>query len=146
MSLGLTSCWSIRFGEPESFLKHFQKELVKKKLALFVCCGSAAQPLNEDKPELAERAKRRYLEEKAAKYNLNPVALGFFGGVYDYNKITWFAKKATEAERPRLEAAYKETQPGVYDIRDLNTIRVWAEKLAKLVNPDKSTASEGGNA
>lgn len=33
-------------GEPEDFLKKHQKELVTKKLALFVCCGSAA-PLSE---------------------------------------------------------------------------------------------------
>jgi menaquinone-dependent protoporphyrinogen oxidase len=28
-------------GKPEKFLKKFQKELAKKKVALFVCCGSS---------------------------------------------------------------------------------------------------------
>jgi menaquinone-dependent protoporphyrinogen IX oxidase len=120
-------------SEPEKFLKNFQKELARKKLALFVCCGSASQALNEQegKPHPAERARRKYLEEKAAKFNLQPVALGFFGGVYNYNKEPWWAKKAMEAERPKIEAAYKEMQPGIYDTRDWNAIRSWAKELAQ---------------
>jgi menaquinone-dependent protoporphyrinogen IX oxidase len=117
--------------EPEQFIKKFQKELAKKKVALFVCCGSASQAISEGKPEMAENARRKYLGEKAAKYNLPPVALGLFGGVYNYNKVPWWAKKAMEAERPKIEAAYKETQPGVYDTRDWNAIRNWAKELAQ---------------
>lgn len=115
-------------GEPEDFLKKFQKQLANKKLALFVCCGSAT---DKNKPEATGEAKRKYLEEKAAKYHLQPVALGLFGGVYNYNKVPWYAKKAMEAERPKIEAVCKETQPGIYDTRDLNAIHVWAEELAK---------------
>ncbi len=118
-------------SEPEDFLKRFQKELPKKKLALFVCCGSASQALNEGKPDVAENARRKYLEEKAAKYNLQPVALGLFGGVYNFNKTPWYAKKAMEMERPRIVAAYKETQLGIYDTRDWAVIRNWAKELAK---------------
>lgn len=69
--------------EPELFLKKFQKELTKKKVSLFVCCGSA-QPLNEEEknPEVIENYKRKYLKEKAIKYSLQPMALGFFlGGI-----------------------------------------------------------------
>ena len=120
-------------GEPEKFLKKFQKELARKKVALFVCCGSASQALNEGKTETIEKARRKYLEEKAVQYNLQPVALGFFGGVYNYNKEPWWAKTAMEADRPRIEAAYKETQPGVYDTRDWNAIRSWAKELAQKV-------------
>jgi menaquinone-dependent protoporphyrinogen oxidase len=120
-------------SEPEKFLKNFQKDLAKKKIALFVCCGSASQALNEEKPETIEKARRKYLEEKAAQYNLQPVALGFFGGVYNYNKEPWWAKKAMEADRPKIAAAYKETQPGVYDTRDWNAIRSWAKELAQKV-------------
>ncbi len=118
-------------GEPEDFLKKFQKQLANKKLALFVCCGSAT---NKDKPEAAERARRKYLEEKAAKYNLQAVALGLFGGVYNYNKVPWYAKKAMEMDRPRVAAAYKEIEPGIYDTRDLNAVRAWAKEIAKLVS------------
>jgi menaquinone-dependent protoporphyrinogen oxidase len=118
-------------SEPEKLLKKFQKELTTKKLALFVCCGSASQALNEDKPDIAEKARKRYLEEKAVQYNLQPVALGLFGGVYNYNKEPWYAKKAMEMDRPRIEAAYKEIQPGIYDTRDWNAIRSWAKELAQ---------------
>jgi menaquinone-dependent protoporphyrinogen IX oxidase len=119
-------------GEPEDFLKKFQKELARKKVALFVCCGSASQPTTNP-PEVAAKAKTKYLDEKAARYHLQPVALGFFGGVYDYNKMPWWGKKAMEAERPKIAAAYKETQPGVYDTRDWNAIRSWAKELAQQV-------------
>ncbi|MGD0645868.1 MAG: flavodoxin domain-containing protein [Candidatus Bathyarchaeia archaeon] len=117
-------------GEPEDFLKKHQKELANKKVALFVCCGSAT---DKTKPELAQQARRKYLEEKACKYQLQPVALGLFGGIYNYNNMPWFAKKAMNADRPRVAATYKETEPGVYDTRDLNAIQAWAEILAKTV-------------
>lgn len=123
-------------GEPEKFLKKFQKELAKKKVALFVCCGSA-EPLDdkEDKAKAIENARTKYLEEKAAKYNLQPVALGLFGGVYNFNNMSWFFRKAMSAVKPQLEAAgIKETQPGVYDTRDLNAIRTWAKELAQKLH------------
>ena len=121
--------------EPEKFLKKFQKELTRKKVALFVCCGSA-QPLREEeeKSEAIGKARRKYLEEKAAKYNLQSVALGLFDGVWDYNRMPWWSKKAMGAERPKIEAAdFKETKPGVYDTRDWNAIRSWAKELAQKV-------------
>jgi hypothetical protein len=61
------------------------------------------------------------------------VALGLFGGVYNYNKTPWWGKKFMEADRPRVAAAYKETEPGVYDMRDLNAIREWTRELAQKV-------------
>ena len=45
-------------GEAEKFLKKFKKDLATKKVALFVNCGSAAEKLNPDKPEIAANAKR----------------------------------------------------------------------------------------
>jgi menaquinone-dependent protoporphyrinogen IX oxidase len=119
-------------GEPEDFLKTFQKQLATKKTALFVCCGSATdtKATADGKPSPAERGRRKYLEEKAAKYNLQPVALGLFGGVYNYNNEPWYAKKAMEMDRPRIQAEYKETEPGVYDTRDWNAICSWAKALA----------------
>ncbi len=118
-------------SEPEKFLQRFQKELARKKTALFVCCGSASVALNEENPDTAKRARRKYLEEKAAKYSLQPVALGLFGGVYDFNRTPWWSKRVMEAERPKIAAAYKETQPGVYDTRDWKAIQSWAKNLAQ---------------
>jgi len=113
-------------GEPEDFLKKHQKELGTKKLALFVCYGSASS----DKPEDKAEAQRKYLDDKALKYGLKPIALGLFGGVYNYNKEPWWGKKALEADRPRVEASYKAIEPGIYDTRDWNGIRNWAIDLA----------------
>ena len=122
--------------EPEKFLKKYQNELTKKKVALFVCCGST-QPLDEEeeKSKSIEDARTKYLEEKAAKYNLQPVALGLFGGVYDFNKMSWFFRKTMSAVKPKLEeAGFKETKPGLYETRDLNAIRGWAKELAQKIN------------
>jgi menaquinone-dependent protoporphyrinogen oxidase len=121
--------------EPEKFLKKFQKELAKKKVALFVCCGSA-EPLDDkiDKAKSIENARTKYLEEKAAKYNLQPVALGLFGGVYNFNKVPWLFGKFMESIKPQLEAAsVPQTKPGLYDTRDLNAIRSWAKEVAKMI-------------
>lgn len=114
-------------GEPEDFLKKHQEKLATKKLALFVCCGS----VSSDKPGAKGEAQRKYLDEKAQKYGLKPIALGLFGGVYNYNKEPWWAKKALEADRPRVEAAYKAMEPGIYDTRDLVAIRSWAKNLTQ---------------
>ncbi len=118
-------------GEPEDFLKKFQKELAAKKVALFVNCGSAVDKMNPDKPEVAAKAKPKYLDEKAAKYNLKPVALGFFGAIYNFNTMSWIMKKGMENERPKLAANYKETQPGVYDTRDIEAIQKWTLEIIK---------------
>jgi menaquinone-dependent protoporphyrinogen oxidase len=117
-------------SEPEDFLKKFQKELASKKVALFVNCGSAAEKLNAGKPEILTNAKKKYLEEKALKYNLINASLGLFGAIYDFNKMSWIMRKGMENERPKLAAAYEETAPGVYDTRDRDAIRKWAEELA----------------
>ncbi len=121
--------------EPEKFLKKFQKELANKKTAIFISCG-AKYPLDEkaDKEEEIENARTNYLEAKAAKYNLQPVALGLFGGVYNFNKMGWFFRKTLSAVKPQLEeAGVKQTEPGVYDTRDINAIRSWAKEVAQKV-------------
>ena len=119
--------------EPEQFLSKFQKELTNKKTALFICCG-AKYPLDEkaDVETELDNARKTYLEEKAAKYNLQPIALGLFGGVYNFNKMGWFFKKTLSAVKPQLEAAgVPETEPGLYDTRDINAIRSWAKEVAQ---------------
>jgi menaquinone-dependent protoporphyrinogen oxidase len=122
--------------DPESFLKKFQNELSKKKVALFVSCGSA-NPLSEGEQKSKEMddAKRKYLEDKAVEYKVNPVALGFFGGCYDFNKMSWFFRKTMSSVKPKLESAgYKESKAGLYDLRDLDAIRSWAREVAKTVD------------
>jgi menaquinone-dependent protoporphyrinogen oxidase len=122
--------------EPEKFLKKHQKELANKKVALFVCCG-AAQPIDEkgkDETKM-EEANTKYRNEKAAKYGLQPVALGFFGGVYNFNRVSRLFRAFMSSIKPQLEAAgVPETEPGLYDTRDINNIRGWAKELAQKMN------------
>jgi menaquinone-dependent protoporphyrinogen oxidase len=117
-------------GEPEAFLKRFQKDLGGKKVALFVSCGSAS-PSPTAKPEAVVLAKKNYLDDKAAQYGLSPVALGFFGAAYDYNNMPWWASMFMNAAKKDLVASgAKETKPRLYDSRDWDAIRVWARELA----------------
>ena len=72
------------------------------------------------------------LRKKLYELKVNPVALGFFGGCYDFNKMSWFFKKTLSSIKPKLEGAgYKESKAGVYDLRDLDAIRNWTKELAK---------------
>lgn len=122
--------------EPEKFLKNFKKELASKKTALFICCG-AKYPLDEDVDVETELryARKNHLEAKAAKYNLQPIVYGLFGGVYNFNKMGWFFRKTLSAVKPKLEAAgVPETETGLYDTRDIKAIRSWAKDLAQKIN------------
>lgn len=121
--------------EPEDFIKKYQYELSKKKLALFVSCGGA-NPLSEgeQRNKEMEDAKRKYLEDKAGELKVNPIALGFFGGCYDFKKMSWFFRKSLSSIKPKLEeAGYEETENGSYDLRDFNTILSWAKEVIRLV-------------
>jgi menaquinone-dependent protoporphyrinogen oxidase len=120
-------------GEAEDFIKKHQNELTEKKVALFVSCGGA-NPLLEGEKRIQEyeTGKQKYLKDKATEFNFKPVALGYFGGCYNFGKMSWFFKKTLSSIKPKLESAgYKETNNG-YDLRDLNEIRKWAKELAKM--------------
>ncbi len=117
-------------GEAEDFLKRFKGELAGKKVALFVSCGSAS-PSPTVKPEAVTKARKDYLDAKAAQYGLAPVALGFFGAAYDYKDMPWWASMFMNAAKKDLIASgAKETRPGLYDTRDWDAIRAWARDLA----------------
>ena len=117
-------------GEPENFLNRYQKELANKKVAIFI--SSAAQALLEYEKKAEEIGKnRQYLEEKAAKYGLQPISMVIFGGFWDFNKMNFIFRRTLSSFKPRIEAAgFKEIQPGLYDTRDLSGIRNWAKELA----------------
>jgi menaquinone-dependent protoporphyrinogen oxidase len=118
-------------GEPENFLNQFQKELANKKVALFVSSGAQAFLENEKKTEEIENNRQQYLEEKAAKYNLQPMSMVILGGVWDFNKMNFLLRRTLASFKPRIEAAgFKEIKPGLYDTRDWNVIRAWGKELA----------------
>jgi menaquinone-dependent protoporphyrinogen oxidase len=118
-------------SETEDFLKKFQKELAQKKVAIFVSSAMKSVYEREGKKEELEKTRKLYLEDKAAKYGLRPIALGLFGGVIDFNKMGLIARKAFGSMKARFEAAgFEEVKPGLYDTRDWDEIQNWTRQLA----------------
>ena len=118
----------------EEFLKKFQKDFEHKALALFV---SSVSPIAEREGNTEEVAKLRKLalDDKVSKYGLKPIMMGVFGGILNYNKMGFLARKGMEvAFKSRLQnTGFKEAEPGVYDLRDWDEIRSWTRELAKKV-------------
>jgi menaquinone-dependent protoporphyrinogen oxidase len=117
-------------GEAEDFLKRFQKELPQKKVALFISTMKTVTE-REGKTEELKKTRKMELEDKVSKYNLQPISLGFFGGVLDFNKMNIITRKTLGFLRPQLEKdGFKEFPPGVYELRNWEEIRAWAKELA----------------
>jgi len=125
---GMGNCrWT---SEAEDFLKNFRKDFEGKKLALFV---STMITFFEREGKMDDVAKTRKIaiEDKVAKYGLKPIATGLFGGVIDYNRMGFIARKGMEFFKPQLEkGGFKKVAPDVYDLRDWDEIRNWAKELS----------------
>jgi menaquinone-dependent protoporphyrinogen IX oxidase len=110
----------------------FQKEFEHKAVALFV---SSVNPIAEREGNTEEMAKLRKiaLEDKVSKYGLKPIMTGVFGGILNYNKMGFLARKGMEvAFKLRLQnTGFTEVAPGVYDLRNWDEIRSWTRDLAK---------------
>jgi len=119
-------------SEAEDFTKKFNKELEKKKFALFI---SSLKPLEEKmgKSDRVARIRKIGLDDKILKYNLKPVLVGFFGGVLDFSKMSFLTRKAVEVgyKSQLQKQGFKEVEPGAYDLRDWAEIRSWAKDLAQ---------------
>ena len=116
--------------EPEKFLKKFDKELAKKKVAIFVSSGVQAIYVHEGNTEAMERASRKYLKEKAERFSLDPIAMTIFGGVLDFDKMGWMTRKTFGQLWRKFEEAGFEKKDGIYDTRDWESIRKWTKELA----------------
>jgi menaquinone-dependent protoporphyrinogen oxidase len=118
-------------GEAEDFLKKFKTELDNKKFALFVSTMKTVPEREGNAKGLAEDRKWD-LDDKIIKWNLHPMSVGFFGGVINFNEMNFVARKTFGSIKKRLEAAgFKESEPGVYELRDWDEIRKWAKELAQ---------------
>jgi len=120
-------------SQAEDFLKRFQKDFDHTSLALFV---SSVNPIAKREGNTEEMAKlhKIALEDKITKYNLKPIMIGVFGGILNYNKMGFIARKGMEiAFKTRLQTTgFYEVEPGVYDLRDWDEIRSWTRDLVKL--------------
>ncbi len=125
---GMGNCrWA---SEAEDFLKNFRKQFEGKKLALFASTMITFFE-KEGKTDDAAKTRKIALEEKVAKYGLKPVALGLFGGVVDYNKMGFIARKGMEFFKPQLEKDGFKVGEGIYELRNWDEIRKWAKELAE---------------
>jgi menaquinone-dependent protoporphyrinogen oxidase len=118
-------------GAAEDFLKKFHKDLAQKKTAIFVSSGAQALLEHDKQEEQIKKARKDYLDDKAVKYNLNPVSMVIFGGVWDYNKMNFVFRKTMVPFKMKIEeAGFKEMSPGLYDTRNWEEIRRWAREVA----------------
>ncbi|MDD4924547.1 MAG: flavodoxin domain-containing protein [Dehalococcoidales bacterium] len=121
-------------GAAEDFLKKYKKELSQKKMAIFVSSAAEALMKYDKNNEELEKIKKQYLEDKAAQNGLNPISMVIFGGVWDYNKMSFIFRKTMSPFKIKIEeAGFKEVSPGLYDTRDWDVIRNWAKEIAAKV-------------
>ncbi|MFX1342174.1 MAG: hypothetical protein ACFFAL_05700, partial [Promethearchaeota archaeon] len=101
--------------------------------ALFVSSVNPIAVREGNKEEIA-KTRKIALEDKVSKYHLKPIMTGLFGGILNYNKMGFLARKGMEvAFKERLQnTGFKEVEPGVYDLRDWGEIRNWTRELAKV--------------
>ena len=121
--------------ESEKFLDKFQNELREKKHVIFISSAAKAVLEYDGQTEEMEENWQKWLVDKVDRYSLNPVAISIFGGVWDYNKMGFVFKKTMRPFQMKLEeVGIPEVEPGVYDTRNWEEIRIWARELAgKLV-------------
>ena len=119
--------------ESEDFLKSYEEELVKKKIAVFVSSGVQAIYEHDRDTEAQERSWKKNLEEKIEKYNLKPVAIAIFGGVFPLDKMGWLERRTFGQLWRKYEEAGFEKKNGDYDTRDWDAIRNWAKELVRKV-------------
>jgi menaquinone-dependent protoporphyrinogen oxidase len=118
-------------GEVEDFLKRFQAQFAQKKLAVFVSSMKTIDE-REGKLDKVEEARKWDIDGKIEKYGLKPMAIGFFGGVLDFNKMNFLFRRTMGFIKSQLEKdGFKQTQPDVYELRDWEEIRKWARELSQ---------------
>ncbi len=119
-------------SEVEDFVKKSHVAFEGKKLALFI---SSLKPVEEKEGRTAAVARIRKVgvDNKVTKYNLAPISVGIFGGVINYNKIGFLMRKGMELgyKSALQKHGFKEIEAGVYDLRNWDEIRSWAQDLAK---------------
>jgi menaquinone-dependent protoporphyrinogen oxidase len=121
-------------SKAKAFLNKFSGDLKKKKVAIFVSSGARAIMEYKEEHDEIVRITKKYLEDKASKYDLNPISMTMFGGIWDYNQIGKIYRKFINAEKKNfIPAGFKVTEPGVYDSRNWDEIRKWAKELARMI-------------
>ncbi len=108
------------------FLERNSKMLSEKRLAMFACCGDLLFD-----PSKAEEYERKYLQDVARRYELEPFSLGLFGGVIDFERYSFLVKgilsMKNAGKKDMKERGIDPDKP--YDFRDWEKIKAWGEGL-----------------
>jgi menaquinone-dependent protoporphyrinogen oxidase len=109
--------------ETLDFLDKFEAVLSQKRVALFVSCGYSREP------EKVDEARENFLIKVAEVYpSIKPVSLGFFGGVYHFNKYGFTERLLFRGIKKDLEKQGVDTGKP-YDFRDWEEIQKWTKAL-----------------
>lgn len=119
-------------GEVEDYIKGNLPALSQKKVAFFVSSMKTVLE-REGKTSNLEADRKMEIDNKLAKLNFNPMSIGFFGGVIDFNKMNPITRKMSGSMKKRLENAGFKENAGVYDLRNWEEIESWTKDLAKKV-------------
>ncbi len=121
-------------SKAKAFLNKFSPELKNKKVAIFVSSGGRALMEYKGEHDEISRITKKYLEDQASKYDLNPISMTMFGGIWDFNQMGKIYRKILDSEKENFApAGFKETEPGVYDSRNWDEIRKWAKELVSKI-------------
>jgi len=113
--------------ESIKFIENNLNALKTKKVALYVSCSMA-----DRKDEGYTVGKKRYLDDVAAKYNLAPIALGYFGGLMDFSySHGLLVDIIVRINRRNLRKNGLDTTK-VHDTRNWVAIEAWGKEVAKL--------------
>ncbi len=119
--------------EIEDFVKRFGAELARKRWALFASTSRMmVEHQQKTKPNALEETRKVDIDDKVVKFNLHPMSIGFFSGVLNTNKMNFLARRLFSNSIKEMMGSdgFKETEPGVYDMREWNEIRAWAKEVA----------------
>jgi menaquinone-dependent protoporphyrinogen oxidase len=119
-------------GEAEDYIKRNLPAFAQKKVAFFASSMKTVLE-REGKPGALASDRKMELDDKFAKLNFNPLSVGFFGGVIDFNKMNPITRKMSGSMKKRLENAGFKENAGVYDLRNWVEIESWTKDLAKKV-------------
>ena len=109
--------------EPLRFLEKNREVLSRKRVAIFVSCASANDPIRCDE------ATENYLQQIADKYpDIEFIAMGLFGPKYDSTKGNFLMRKIMKSMLTRL-AEDPRNPPEIIDLRDWAKIERWAASL-----------------
>jgi menaquinone-dependent protoporphyrinogen oxidase len=115
----------------KSFFQKRKSELqkVQKSLGFYVCCGEAAKKDNIGK------AIENYIIPKLEKLGIDAALIDAFGGAYDLregSKVTGMTRKIVIGIM-RDEEGIEEPEGELYDYRDWEQIKDFAEKFADIL-------------